>query len=59
MIQLAIRRPVTVCMFVVAVALFGLVSLQRMALNLLPEIAYPPSPSSPTTRTRLPKRSRT
>ena len=41
MIQLAIRRPVTVCMFVVAVALFGLVSLQRMALNLLPEIAYP------------------
>ena len=41
MIQLAIRRPVTVSMFVVAVALFGLVSLQRMALNLLPEIAYP------------------
>ena len=41
MIQLAIRRPVTVCMSVVAVALFGLVSLQRMALNLLPEIAYP------------------
>ena len=41
MIQLAIRRPVTVSMFVVAVALFGLVSLERMALNLLPEIAYP------------------
>ncbi len=41
MIKTAIRRPVTVSMFVVAVALFGLVSLERMALNLLPEIAYP------------------
>ena len=41
MIKTAIRRPVTVSMFVVAVALFGLVSLERMAFNLLPEIAYP------------------
>ncbi len=37
----AINRPVTVSMFVVAVGLFGLVSLNRLALNLLPDISYP------------------
>ncbi len=37
----AIHRPVTVSMFVVAVVLFGLVSLDRLALNLLPDISYP------------------
>ncbi len=39
--KIAIRRPVTVSMFVVAVILFGIVSLQRLALNLLPDISYP------------------
>ncbi len=37
----AINRPVTVSMFVLAVSLFGLVSLDRLALNLLPDISYP------------------
>ncbi|MDX1983453.1 MAG: efflux RND transporter permease subunit [Bryobacteraceae bacterium] len=37
----SIRRPVTVSMFVVAVLLFGWVSLDRLALNLLPDISYP------------------
>ena len=37
----AILRPVTVSMFVMAVVLFGLVSLDRLALNLLPDISYP------------------
>jgi len=37
----AISRPVTVSMFVVAVVLFGIVSLDRLALNLLPDISYP------------------
>ncbi len=37
----AIRRPVTVSMFVVAVMLFGIVSLDRLALNLLQDISYP------------------
>ncbi len=37
----AIHRPVTVSMFVVAVILFGIVSLDRLALNLLPDISYP------------------
>lgn len=41
MIKTAMTRPVTVSMFVVAVMLFGLVSLDRLALNLLPEISYP------------------
>ncbi len=40
-IRTAISRPVTVSMFVVAVLLFGLVSLDRLALNLLPDISYP------------------
>lgn len=39
--RFAIRRPVTVSMFVVAVALFGVVSLGRLPLNLLPDISYP------------------
>ncbi len=39
--QTAIRRPVTVGMFFVAVALFGYVSLERLPLNLLPDISYP------------------
>src|SRR5262245_38833083 len=37
----AIRRPVTVSMVVLAVMLFGWVSLGRLALNLLPDISYP------------------
>ncbi len=39
--RIAIRRPVTVFMAVTAVVLFGFVSLDRLALNLLPEISYP------------------
>jgi HAE1 family hydrophobic/amphiphilic exporter-1 len=41
LIKAAINRPVTVSMFVVAVILFGIVSLDRLALNLLPDISYP------------------
>lgn len=37
----AVHRPVTVFMFFVAVILFGIVSLDRLALNLLPDISYP------------------
>jgi hydrophobic/amphiphilic exporter-1 (mainly G- bacteria), HAE1 family len=39
--RFAIRRPVTISMFVVAVGLFGIVSLGRLPLNLLPDISYP------------------
>ncbi|MGH9341743.1 MAG: efflux RND transporter permease subunit [Acidobacteriota bacterium] len=39
--KFAIQRPVTVSMFVVAVILFGAISLDRLALNLLPDISYP------------------
>ncbi len=39
--RVAIHRPVTVFMAVTAVVLFGWVSLDRLALNLLPEISYP------------------
>ena len=37
----AIHRPVTVFMFFLAVILFGIVSLGRLSLNLLPDISYP------------------
>ncbi|MEE8586265.1 MAG: efflux RND transporter permease subunit, partial [Acidobacteriota bacterium] len=41
LIRSSIQRPVTVAMFVVAIILFGFVSLDRLALNLLPDISYP------------------
>ncbi len=41
LIRSAMTRPVTVSMFVVALILFGVVSLDRLALNLLPDISYP------------------
>lgn len=47
--QFSIRRPVTVTMFFVAIAVFGVVSYDQLALNLLPEISYP----TLTIRTRL------
>lgn len=41
MIRAAINRPVTISMFILAVSLFGYISLDRLALNLLPDISYP------------------
>lgn len=40
-VETAIKRPVTIWMFVLAVMLFGMVSLSRLAINLLPELSYP------------------
>lgn len=41
LIQIATERRVTVAMFTTAIALFGFVSLSRLNVNLLPDIAYP------------------
>jgi HAE1 family hydrophobic/amphiphilic exporter-1 len=41
LVDVAIRRPVTIWMFIFAVILFGLVSLSRLSVNLLPELSYP------------------
>lgn len=41
LIDVAVKRPVTVWMFTLAVLLFGFVSLSRLSLNLLPELSYP------------------
>ncbi len=41
LIEFAIRRRVTIVMCTVAIALFGLVSLSRLKLNLLPDLSYP------------------
>ena len=38
---LAIRRPVTTAMFFLAVSLLGLASLDRLRVELLPEVVYP------------------
>jgi hydrophobic/amphiphilic exporter-1 (mainly G- bacteria), HAE1 family len=40
-IDFAIERRVTVVMFMIAIALFGFVSLSRLKLNLLPDLSYP------------------
>jgi len=41
LIQLATERRVTIVMLMVAIVLFGMVSLSRLKLNLLPDISYP------------------
>jgi HAE1 family hydrophobic/amphiphilic exporter-1 len=38
-VDIAIKRPVTVWMFTIAVMLIGLVGLSRLAVNLLPELS--------------------
>jgi HAE1 family hydrophobic/amphiphilic exporter-1 len=35
------RRPVAITMFMVAIAVFGVVSLSKLPMDLLPEISYP------------------
>ncbi|MCU0639236.1 MAG: efflux RND transporter permease subunit [Candidatus Krumholzibacteria bacterium] len=40
-IEISIRRKVTVAMFTLAVILFGTVSFMRLKINLLPELTYP------------------
>ena len=41
LVEIATERRVTIVMFMVAIVLFGLVSLSRLSLNLLPDISYP------------------
>ena len=41
LVEGSMKRPVTVTMITLAAVLFGLVSLTRLPLNLLPEISYP------------------
>src|SRR5512139_1517042 len=40
-IALCVRRRVTVVMFSLAIAIFGFVGYQRLALELFPDITYP------------------
>lgn len=40
-VDISVKRPVTVWMVTFAVLLFGFVSLSRLSLNLLPELSYP------------------
>ena len=40
-VDFAIRKPVTITMLVLAALIFGYVSFERLAVNLLPDISYP------------------
>lgn len=40
-VDIAVKRPVSVSMFTFAVLLFGMVSLGRLSVNLLPDLSYP------------------
>ncbi|MDR8391803.1 efflux RND transporter permease subunit [Aliifodinibius sp. S!AR15-10] len=40
-IDLSIRRKVTIAMFTIGILMFGFVSLSRLKVNLLPELNYP------------------
>ena len=40
-IEMSIRRRVTIAMFTLAVVLFGFVSFMRLRINLLPTLSYP------------------
>ena len=40
-VDIAVKRPVAIAMFTLAILLFGMVSLGRLSVNLLPELAYP------------------
>lgn len=41
LIEIATQRRVTIVMLMTAIVLFGMVSLSRLKLNLLPDISYP------------------
>jgi hydrophobic/amphiphilic exporter-1 (mainly G- bacteria), HAE1 family len=49
-VEISLRRRVTVSMCAVALVLFGLVAFSRLPINLLPEVSYP----SLTVETRFP-----
>lgn len=40
-VSLAVKRPVTIAMVTLAILLFGMVSLGRIPVTLLPDLAYP------------------
>ncbi|XWN37854.1 MAG: efflux RND transporter permease subunit [Balneola sp.] len=41
LIDFSVKRKVTISMFTVAILLFGIVSLSRLNVNLLPDLSYP------------------
>ncbi|MDX1619241.1 MAG: efflux RND transporter permease subunit, partial [Balneolaceae bacterium] len=41
LVELSIRRKVTIAMFTIGILMFGFVSLSRLKVNLLPELTYP------------------
>ena len=39
--ELVVQRPVATWMIAIAAAVFGLVSYERLPLNLMPDLSYP------------------
>lgn len=39
--KLAVRRPVTITVFVIIALMFGVISLQRIGIDLLPDMNFP------------------
>ncbi|WP_042148005.1 MULTISPECIES: efflux RND transporter permease subunit [unclassified Pseudoalteromonas] len=40
-VSTVVKRPVTVCMFTLAIMLFGMVGFSRLSVSLLPDLSYP------------------
>ena len=60
--SLAVRRPVAVTVFVIIALIFGVISLQRIGIDLLPDMNFPyavvvtiyPGGAAPVSYTHLP-----
>ncbi len=39
--EITVKRPVAILMIVIAISVFGLVSYEKLSLNLMPDISYP------------------
>ena len=53
LIEVSIRRKVTILMFTIGILLFGMVSLSRLKINLLPDLSYPTSAPNTQVQHRL------
>ena len=41
LVSKVVNRPVTVCMFTLAIMMFGMVGFSRLSVSLLPDLSYP------------------
>ena len=41
LVEVAVKRPVTTIMFILAIIVFGFISLKKLPIDLMPDISYP------------------